>query len=87
VYDADRDLYRPLYGNVNGARAPMFQRLDLRVEKQWYPGPMLLATYLDLQNAYNHKNVEATGYGFDYRQRVEVSGLPVFPSIGVRGEL
>jgi len=87
VYDADRDLYRPLYGSVNSARAPMFQRLDVRVEKQWHPGRMLLATYLDLQNAYNHKNVEATGYGFDYRQRVDVSGLPVFPSIGVRGEL
>ena len=87
VYDADRDLYRPLYGSVNSARAPMFQRLDVRVEKQWHPGRMLLATYLDLQNAYNHKNIEATGYGFDYRQRVDVSGLPVFPSLGVRGEL
>lgn len=87
VYDADRDLYQPLYGRVNSARAPMFQRLDVRVEKQWHPGRFLIATYLDLQNAYNHKNVETTGYGFDYRQRTDVSGLPIFPSLGLRGEL
>ena len=87
VYNADRDVYRPIYGAVNSARNPLFHRLDVRVEKQWHPGRMLLAAYLDLQNAYNQQNREIGGYGFDYRQRVDVTGLPILPSIGLRGEL
>jgi hypothetical protein len=87
VYDANHDVYRPVYGATNSARAPLFHRLDLRVEKQWHPGRILLAAYLDLQNAYNRKNEELTGYGYDYRQRVAVYGLPALPSLGLRGEL
>ena len=87
VYDANRDFYRPVFGAINGSRNPLYHRLDLRIEKQWHPGRVLLAAYLDLQNAYNHKNREATGYGFDYRQHADVNGLPIFPSFGLRGEL
>jgi hypothetical protein len=87
VYDADHDIYRPIYGVVNSVRSPLFHRLDARIEKQWHPGRLLLAGYLDVQNAYLHRNTEATGYGFDYRQRVNVTGLPILPSLGIRGEL
>ena len=87
VYDADHDIYRPIFGAVNSTRSPLFHRMDVRVEKQWHPGRVLLAGYLDLQNAYFHANTEATGYGFDYRQKVNVTGLPILPSFGVRGEL
>jgi hypothetical protein len=87
IYDADRDLYRAVFGPVNGTRAPLFHRLDLRVEKQWRPGRMLLALYLDVLNAYNQRKREVTAYGFDYRQQGGVSGLPVLPSLGLRGEL
>jgi hypothetical protein len=87
VYNANVDLYSPAYGAVNSARNPLYHRLDLRVEKQWHPGRFLLATYLDLQNAYNQKNRETVTYNFDFTQTANVYGLPVIPSIGLRGEL
>lgn len=87
VFDADVDTYRPLYGAVNSARAPMFHRLDVRVEKQFELVGHRFAGYLDLQNAYNHKNSEGTAYNFDYSQRADTPGMPVLPSLGLKGEL
>jgi hypothetical protein len=45
-----------------------------------------LTTYLDLTNAYNRRNPEAYTYSYDYRQREVISGLPIFPAFGVKGE-
>jgi TonB family protein len=87
VYDANDDLYVPISGATNSARNPFFHRLDLRVEKTWRFQHWKLALYLDVQNVYNHQNPEGTQYNFDYRQSSVVSGLPIIPSIGVRGEL
>ena len=87
VFDADIDAYRPLYGGVNSARNPMFHRLDLRVEKQFRIAGHPMAGYLDLQNAYNRKNREGTAYNFDYSERRDTPGLPLLPSLGIKGEL
>jgi hypothetical protein len=32
----------------------------------------------------NNANVEGYAYSYDYTQRHGVSGLPIFPSLGVR---
>ena len=87
VFDADIDAYRPIYGAVNSARNPVFHRLDIRVEKQFLLGGYHFAGYLDLQNAYNHKNREGTAYNFDYSERSDTPGLPLLPSLGIKGEL
>jgi len=87
VYDADIDTYRPIYGEVNTARNPMFHRLDLRVEKQFLVAGHRFAGYLDVQNAYNHANREGTAYNFDYSERSDTPGLPLLPSLGIKGEL
>jgi len=87
VYDARRDLYTPVYGGVNSARSAAFSRLDLRVEKSWQVRSGSIAAYLDVQNALNRKNEEGRAYNFDYSQVGVVSGLPLIPSVGVRGEL
>jgi TonB family protein len=87
VYDARSDLYIPINGAINSVRNPMFHRLDLRVEKQWRFANWKLALYLDIQNAYNRQNPEGTIYNFDFRQRQTLPGLPIIPSLGVRGEL
>jgi hypothetical protein len=87
VYDAPSDTYRPLYGEVNGARNPAFHQLDLRVEKLWDTGPMELTAYLEVMNVYNQQNQEALRYSFDYQESTSVSGLPFFPNLGVRGAL
>ncbi len=87
VYDASTDTYRPLYGAVNGARNPAFHQLDLRLEKLWHAGPVALTTYLEVMNVYNANNQERRRYSFDYSQSASVGGLPLFPNLGVRGEL
>jgi TonB family protein len=87
VYDANYDLYRPVYGQVNSARNPAFHQLDVRIEKLWKRGWGSIALYLDVQNAYNRKNPEGRRYNYDYSQSKSVSGLPIIPSLGLRGEL
>lgn len=87
MYDAGIDQYRPLYGAAYSARNPLFQQLDIRVEKNWKFSVGNLALYVDLQNSYNAKNAEGFDYSFDYRRRQRISGLPVFPNLGIRGEL
>ncbi len=87
VYDARSGVYVPQFGGNNSTREPFFHQLDVRVEKAFQIGQGSLAVYLDVQNAYNAENVEGTRYSYDYREKEEVTGLPIFPNFGVRGEL
>lgn len=87
VYDARIDQYRPIYGKVNSERRPLFHQLDVRFEKEWRLDPVRLAAYVELLNAYNAKNEESTRYSYDYSERSAVTGLPLFPNLGLRGEL
>jgi len=87
VSNAGPASYKSVYGRLNSARAPAFQRLDLRVQKTWTFSQWKLALYLDIQNSYNAKNIETVSYGYDYRQRADVRGLPIIPILGLRGEL
>jgi len=87
IYNANLDVYRPLYGEVNGARDPAFHRLDLRVEKSWTVRTGRVAAYLDLQNAYNRQAQEGRAYNYNFRDSTPIPGLPLIPSIGLRGEI
>lgn len=87
VYDANSDLYRAIYGDVNSQRRPMFHQLDLRGEKKWAFEDWALTAYLEILNAYNAQNVEGTTYSFDYTKQESATGLPIFPNLGIRGEL
>ena len=86
IYDANSDFYNPVYGPVNSARDPLFHQLSIRVEKGWKFRVWQLATYLDVQNVYNHRSQEGLQYSYDYSRSKPVQGLPILPSIGVRGE-
>ena len=87
TYDATLDQYRPVFGARNSDRSPLFQRLDVRIEKKWSFQSWALATYLDVQNVYNARNQEGFSYNYDYTTRQVFYGLPILPSLGVRGEL
>jgi TonB family protein len=87
VYDARVDQYRPVYGPLNSEREAAFHQLDLRVEKRWQVSDLTLAVYLEVLNAYNAQNAEGARYSYDYSKRETVSGLPILPNLGVRGEL
>lgn len=75
------------YARYNQIRLPSFHTLDLRVDRRWNFTSWNLITYIDIQNVYNRKNVQA--YRWDYRnQRVENAGnsIGILPSIGVSAE-
>ncbi len=87
VYDATTGIYLPRYGATNSERSPMFHQLDVRFEKEWKLGPVALAAYIDVQNAYNAENPQGYSYSYDYSEKEAVTGLPFFPNLGLRGEL
>lgn len=86
IYNANVDTYKPIYGAINSDRSNAFLRLDLRVEKSWRVRTGGLAAYLDIQNATNRHNEEGRSYNYNFSEAGVISGLPVLPSVGVRGE-
>ncbi len=70
-----------------GSRLPLFRQLDLRVDKTWTFKAWKLGFYADIQNVTNAQNAEAVNYNYNYTQSAYVTGLPILPSLGVRGEL
>jgi hypothetical protein len=87
VFNKDTGLYSPVYGPTNSIRSPYFHRLDLRVEKTWTFTAWKLAFYVDVQNLYNATNAEGIAYDFEFRQTAPIRGIPILPSLGLRGEL
>ncbi|MBJ73302.1 MAG: hypothetical protein CMN31_18570 [Sandaracinus sp.] len=87
VYDAASGTYLPLNGEPNALRAEAFRRLDLRAEKVWtFAGGGRLRLFLDVLNVTNADNPEGRRYDYDYTDSVPVRGLPILPSLGLRGE-
>ena len=65
---------------------PDFFQLDLRADKRFTYRTWILSAYLEVQNATNRKNPEDVAYNHDYSERGWLTGLPLFPSFGVRAE-
>ncbi|MBA3463289.1 MAG: TonB-dependent receptor [Deltaproteobacteria bacterium] len=87
VFDNDRNLYIPLYADVNSERAPIHHQLDLRIDYSWKWGPTALTAFLDVQNVYLNESVVTYFYSYDFSQRIAFKSLPLIPSIGIRGVL
>ena len=87
VYDAGRDVYHPVYGEVNSDRNGSFNQLDLRIDKKWIYDRWMLNFYVDLQNVYDRANPEGLTYNYDYSERISISALPLFPFAGLRAYL
>jgi len=87
VFDSDRNLYIPIYADVNSARAPIHHQLDARIDYSWKWGPTALTAFLDVQNVYLNDSVVTYFYSYDYSQRTAFKSLPFIPSIGLRGVL
>jgi len=84
VFDASSGSYVPVEGARNSAFLPWFHQVSVRLEKTWLWNWASATAYLDLQNVYNHPPVEAYAYGYDYRTKAKVGGLPIVPWAGVR---
>jgi hypothetical protein len=86
VYDANANYYFPLLGEPNSRRLPSFFQADVRVDKRFVYEQWMMALYVDVQNVTNRQNVEGVMNNFDYSQERYLYGLPIIPSLGVRGE-
>ena len=87
AYDADSDIYWPIYGEVNSEREPLFHQLDVRVDKKFdFYDVIDVSVYLEVQNVYNRRNVEDYRYNYDYSKQTYLYGLPIIPSLGLKIE-
>ena len=85
LYSSDGAAYAAIQG-TRTERLPLFHQLDLRIDKRWQFEYWRFSTFLDVQNVYNQRAVEGTNYNYNYSQRGRIRGMPIIPSIGVRGE-
>jgi hypothetical protein len=82
-YDADVDGYRR--STAGETRAPPFHQLDVYIERKWDFDEWYLELYLDVQNVYNASNTEVFIPTFDFKRTERLPGVPIFPSLGIRG--
>lgn len=86
TYDVDNDVYTPISGTPYSSRLEPFYQLDARFDKKWVMNSWILTGYLDVQNVTNHKNPQQINYSYNYRDKAVVTGLPILPTIGIKGE-
>jgi hypothetical protein len=86
IQNAAAGTYECIQGETNSRRIPAFEQLDLRVDKTWKLGGGSLTAYLDVQNVTNRANPEGVSYNYRYTSTKWQTGLPIIPSLGLRGE-
>lgn len=86
TFDADNDVYIPKRGSFYSQRYSDFFQLDIRIDKKWIFDEEIWTLYLDIQNILNTKNTESIEYSYDYSKKDFVSGLPLLPAFGIKGE-
>lgn len=86
TFNADDGDYERVTGGFRTTRRETFQQIDLRVEKTWLFTLWSLGLYLDVQNVLNASNVEAIQWDYRFRESAPVSGVPILPTLGVRGQ-
>jgi hypothetical protein len=82
--DTDRDVYTPDFGRLYAERLPWQHRLDLRADWQL---ARHVALYLEVANVYDHRPAVGWDYNFNFAQRRAIEAPPIWPTLGVRGEL
>ena len=75
---------RPVYGETNSRRLPAYHRLDLRVDRDFVYDRFLVNGYVEVGNAYNHRNISGYDYNPDYTRRKDNLQLPLIISFGVQ---
>jgi TonB family protein len=86
IYDVNGNYYFPIPGEQYSERLPDFFQLDVRIDKRFVFQNWMLALYLDVQNVTNRLNVEAVQNAYDFSAVTFITGLPILPVLGVRGE-
>jgi len=72
--------------SINALRYPDYHRLDVRFDYRWNLGSWNLITYLDIQNAYNQKNIFYYLWDEKRNKQVTIYQWSVLPIIGISAE-
>ncbi|RDB36052.1 MAG: TonB-dependent receptor [Spirobacillus cienkowskii] len=89
IFNQNTGKYTPqpdgnVYGiNKNDARNPFIMQVDFRTEYDFLYPDWTLTTYLDILNVFNRKNVSFVTYNQDYSKKIEITSLPIIPTIGI----
>lgn len=87
VLDADTGRYQCIASrDVYSRRLSPFFQADARVDRRWVFKSWMLSGYVDVQNVTNRSNAEFRVPSYDCTEQVEIPGLPLFPSVGLRAE-
>ena len=87
-YDENIGTYLALQSQPPfSSRLPLFNSLDLRVDKTWVTGWGKIGAYLDVLNVFNNGNVAGISYNYNFTQTSYASDLPILPSLGLRVEM
>ena len=87
LYDGDTDSYIPLSDETNSGRLPDYQKIDVRVERQWRFSQWSLTAYAEVWYVPSANNSMYVVSSFDYSQQIFVAGPSFVPLVGFRGEL
>ncbi len=80
-------LYIPEYGPVNSKRTRAYNRLDIRIDRQFKPSSRYsVNAYLEILNLLDSKNISDYDYNQDYTERTAVTQLPRLIGIGLKAE-
>jgi len=85
IFDNDMNRYFAITGERDDERLPLFHQLDFRVEKTWIYNLWRLSLYLDIQNLYYAKNAEAIFWDYRYGKSAILEGMPIMPTLGIKG--
>ena len=86
IFNANNASYECIAGNPDTARAPPFFQADLRIDRRFVYDKWSFTPYLDIQNVTNRANPEALFPNYNCQGYATLTGLPIFPTLGLRAE-
>jgi hypothetical protein len=85
-YDVNNDKYVPALGEIYSSRMGPFFQADVRFDKKWVYDRWIVTGYLDIENITNQQNPQEIRYSYNYQKAEKVTGLPIYPTLGVKIE-
>ncbi|MCC6996719.1 MAG: TonB-dependent receptor [Deltaproteobacteria bacterium] len=86
ILQSDEDRYLALRGEMFSQRLPFYTSIDVRFEKTWTFQRWRMSAFLDVRNVTNNENAELVQFDYRWREQAPVRGLPILPTLGVRGQ-
>jgi TonB family protein len=86
IFNSNNASYTCIPGNPDTARAPPFFQADVRIDRRFVYDKWIFTGYLDVQNATNRANPEALFPNYNCQGYATLTGLPIFPTLGLRAE-